>query len=80
MSREPEYITKTATALYDVAEHLRTPEDMAAYLEASIEEAAGDAAFVVKALGDIVRARHVRGMTPSVRHPSLYQGQDVGHT
>ena len=30
---------------------------MAAYLEASIEEAAGDAAFVAKALGDIARAR-----------------------
>ena len=33
---------------------------MAAYLEASIEEADGDAAFVAKALGDIARAR---GMT-----------------
>ena len=50
-------MTKTVTALYDVAEHLRTPEDMAAYLEASIEEAGGDAAFVAKALGDIARAR-----------------------
>ena len=30
---------------------------MAAYLEASIEEADGDAAFVAKALGDIARAR-----------------------
>ena len=50
-------MTKTVTALYDVAEHLRTPEDMAAYLEASIEEADGDAAFVAKALGDIARAR-----------------------
>ena len=34
---------------------------MAAYLEASIEEADGDAAFVAKALGDIARAR---GMAP----------------
>ena len=30
---------------------------MAAYLEASIEEAGGDAAFVARALGDIARAR-----------------------
>ena len=30
---------------------------MAAYLDASIEEANGDAAFVAKALGDIVRAQ-----------------------
>ena len=31
--------TKTVTSPYDVAEHLRSPEKMAAYLEASIEEA-----------------------------------------
>ena len=50
-------MTKTATAPYDVAEHLRTREDMAAYLEATIEEAGDDAAFVAKALGDIARAK-----------------------
>ena len=50
-------MTKTTTAPYDVAEHLRTREEMAAYLEASIEEAGGDATFVAKALGDIARAR-----------------------
>ncbi len=50
-------MTKTATSPYDVAEHLRTREEMAAYLEASIDEADGDAAFVAKALGDIARAR-----------------------
>ena len=50
-------MTKTVTSPYDVAEHLRTPEEMAAYLEASIEEADGDAAFVAKALGDIARAK-----------------------
>ncbi len=48
---------KTLTSRYDVAEHLRTPEEMAAYLEASIEEAQGDAAFIAKALGDIARAK-----------------------
>jgi len=48
---------KTTTSRYDVAEHLRTPEEMAAYLEACLEEANGDAAFVVKALGDIARAK-----------------------
>ncbi len=48
---------KTATTPYDVAEHLRTPEEMAAYLEASMEEADGDAAIIAKALGDIARAK-----------------------
>ena len=32
----------TMTTPYDVAEHLRTTEEMAAYLEACIEEADGD--------------------------------------
>ena len=47
---------KTTTTRYDVAEHLRTPEDMAAYLEACLEDADGDAAFIAKSLGDIARA------------------------
>ncbi len=53
-------MTKTVTTRYDVAEHLRTPEEMAAYLEACLEEADGDAAFVAKASDDIARAQ---GMT-----------------
>ena len=48
---------KTSTTRYDVAEHLRTPEEMAAYLEVCLEEADGDAAFIAKALGDIARAK-----------------------
>ena len=50
-------MTKTTTSRYDVAEHLRTQEEMAAYLEACFEEANGDAAFIAKALGDIARAK-----------------------
>lgn len=50
-------MSKTVTTRYDVAEHLRTPEEKAAYLEASLDEADGDAAFIAKALGDIARAR-----------------------
>ena len=49
-------MAKTKTKRYDVAEHLRTPEEMALYLDACIEESDGDAAFIAKALGDIARA------------------------
>jgi hypothetical protein len=35
---------------HDVAEHLKTPEGMAAYLEASLEEANGGAVFIAKTL------------------------------
>jgi probable addiction module antidote protein len=45
---------------WDSAEHLKTDEDMAAYLEACLEEAGDDSAFIAKALGNIARAK---GMT-----------------
>ena len=61
-------MNKTKTMRYDVAEHLRTPEEMAAYLEASFEEAAGDAASIAKALGDIARAY---GMSRIAREAGL---------
>ena len=61
-------MTKTRTYRYDVTEHLRTPEEMAAYLEACLEEAEGDAAFIAKALGDIARAK---GMSQVARDSGL---------
>ncbi len=59
---------KTVTTRYDVSEHLRTPEEMAAYLEACIGDADGDAAFVAKTLGDIAR---VKGMSQVARDTGL---------
>ena len=59
---------KTVTTRYDVVEHLRTPTEMAAYLEACLEEAGGDAAFIAKALGDIARAK---GMAQVARDAGL---------
>lgn len=58
----------TKTTRYDVAEHLRNPEEMAAYLEACLEEANGDAAFIAKALGDMARAK---GMSQVARDAGL---------
>src|SRR5687767_2164384 len=59
---------KLKTIKYDVADHLRSPEEMAAYLEACIVEADGDAAFIAKALGDIARAK---GMAQVARDSGL---------
>ena len=59
---------KTKTTRFDVSEHLSTPEEMAAYLEACIEEADGNAAFIAKGLGDIARAK---GMTQVARDAGL---------
>lgn len=61
-------MARTRTSRYDVAEHLRTPEEMAAYLEACIEEADGDAAFIARALGNIARAK---GMAQVARDAGL---------
>ena len=61
-------MSRTITTRYDVAEHLRTAEERAAYLEACLEEAEGDAAFIAKALGDIARAK---GMTQVARDAGL---------
>jgi probable addiction module antidote protein len=59
---------KTKTTPYDVAEHLRTPEEMAAYLDAWLEEAPEDASGIARALGDIARAK---GMTQVARDTGL---------
>jgi probable addiction module antidote protein len=57
MARAASKTTKTRTTPYDVAEHLRTPKEMAAYLDAWLDEAPDDAAGIAKALGDIARAK-----------------------
>lgn len=57
---------KTVTSPWDPADHLETEEDMAAYLEAALEE--GDAALVAAALGDIARAK---GMSQVARDAGL---------
>jgi len=59
-------IAKTKTRQRDAAEHLTTEDDMAAYLEAALED--GDPALVAAALGDIARAK---GMSQIARETGL---------
>ena len=59
-------MARTRTRAWDAAEHLETEEDMAAYLEAALEQ--GDAALVATALGDIARAK---GMAQIARETGL---------
>jgi probable addiction module antidote protein len=61
-------MAKTLTSKFDVSEHLRTPQEMAAYLEICLAEANGDAAFVAQALGNIARAK---GMAQVARDAGL---------
>ena len=60
--------SRTKTVAYDVSEQLRTPEEMAAYLDAWLVEAPEDAAGIARALGDIARAK---GMTQVARDAGL---------
>ena len=59
---------KTKTMPYSLAAQLRTPEEIAAYLDAWLEEAPDDAAGIARALGDIARAK---GMSQVARDAGL---------
>lgn len=59
-------MSKLTTHVWDPAEHLQSDEDMAAYLEAALEE--GDASLIAAALGDIARAK---GMTQLAKETGL---------
>jgi probable addiction module antidote protein len=59
-------VAKTRTRIWDPAEHLRSKADIAAYLEAALEE--GDPALVAAALGDIARTK---GMADIARKSGL---------
>ena len=59
-------MAKTVTTPWDPADHLKSQDDMAAYLDAALKE--GDPALVAAALGDIARAK---GMTQVARDAGL---------
>lgn len=56
------------TTRWDVQDALQTPEDCAAFIEAAIEEAGDDPAFITKALGEVARSR---GMAQTARASGL---------
>jgi probable addiction module antidote protein len=66
---------RTKTTPYDVAEHVRTPDEMAAYLDAWLEEAPDDAAGIARALGAIARAKCMARVAKDVglSRESLYR-------
>ena len=61
-------MARTKLKKWDSAAHLRSDEDVALYLEACLEEAGDDAAFVAKALGTVARAK---GMSQLARDTGL---------
>ena len=61
-------MAKIKVRKWDSAEHLKTDEDIALYLDACLEEAGDDSAFITKALGNVARAR---GMSQLARDTGL---------
>jgi probable addiction module antidote protein len=59
-------MTKTPSTIWEPATHLRTADDVAAYLEAALQD--GDPQIVVAALGDITRAK---GLSKAARDAGL---------
>jgi probable addiction module antidote protein len=69
MARAPKKrAKKTRTIPYDVADQLRTPEEMVAYLDAWLTDSPDDVAGIARALGDIARAK---GMTRVAKDTGL---------
>lgn len=52
-------MNKETFTRYDTADHLQNDEEIAAYLEAVMEDAGNDAVFVTRALGVVARARNL---------------------
>ena len=66
---------KTKLVPYDLASQLRTPAEMAAYLDAWLNEAPDDAAGIARALGDLARAKGMSKVAEDagVSRESLYK-------
>jgi probable addiction module antidote protein len=65
------------TRPWDAAEHLETEEDMAAYLDAALQD--GDPGVIVAAIGDIARAQGMAKIAreAGVGRESLYKALSV---
>jgi probable addiction module antidote protein len=53
-------------ARYDTADYLETEDDIAAYLEAVMEESGDNPAYIARALGAVARARNMTALAAEV--------------
>jgi probable addiction module antidote protein len=64
------------TTRWDSAEHLKTEEDIQAYLDACVEESDGDPALIIHAFAVIARARTVNRDSASNSSPEVEPQMD----
>jgi probable addiction module antidote protein/putative addiction module killer protein len=71
-------MSKTKTTPWDAADHLQSVDDVAAYLEAALDEE--DAALFAAALGDVARAKGMSGVArrAGMGRESLYKALSPG--
>ena len=71
-------MAKTKTQIWDAADYLESREDIAAYLEAALED--GDPALITAALSDIARSKGMaqiadeKGIGQESLHEALSEG------
>ena len=70
-------VRRTTTQPWDAADHLKTEEDMVAYLDAALEEF--DLGLIAAALGDIARAKGMTNVAADagLGRESLYKSLSV---
>lgn len=68
-------MSKSKTRVWDSVEHLRDETDIRHYIEAALEEAPDDAAFLAIVLGDVARARNLAELarTTGIARETLYK-------
>jgi probable addiction module antidote protein len=66
---------KVKTRVWDSVEHLRDEDDIRRYIDAALEEAPDDAAFLAAVLGDVARARNIAELarTTGIARETLYK-------
>ena len=71
-------MVKTQTRPWDAADHLKTKEDIVAYIDAALDD--GDPALIAAALGDVARARGVTKVAAEagLGRESLYKALSPG--
>lgn len=59
-------MTEETFSRYDTADYLKTEGDIVLYMEAVMEEAGDDPAFIARALGTVARARNMSRLAKDV--------------
>ena len=73
-------MTDAAFTRYDTADYLKNEEDIAAYLEAVMEEDGNDPAYIIHALGVVARARNMSELARNsgISREGLYKALSAG--